>query len=70
MISGPWEFNNEAITPVIFSIQSIWSTAFSAYITIQKQRNKINAFDKLPRPVLRSDRVIAQDISREETCKV
>lgn len=29
-IAVPWKLNNEAITPVIFSIQSIWSTAFSA----------------------------------------
>jgi len=31
-LSGVWKLNKEAITPVIFSIQSIWSCAFSAYI--------------------------------------
>ena len=30
--SGGWELNKEAITLVIFSIQSIWSSAFSACI--------------------------------------
>lgn len=31
-LSGDWKLSKEAITPVIFSTQSIWSDAFSACI--------------------------------------
>lgn len=39
--SGDWELRREAMTPVIFSIQSIWSMALSA-CTNQKTQNKVN----------------------------
>lgn len=39
-LSGAWELSNEAITPVIFSIQSIWSSALSA--CADKQMYNIN----------------------------
>lgn len=41
-LSGAWELSNEAITPVIFSIQSIWSSALSACT----DKHKINIIEE------------------------
>lgn len=67
-LSGAWELSNEAITPVIFSIQSIWSNALSA-CTDQLNNNCKVLFTKSNSNYVQNDKLFETIIKKKTTAR-